>query len=166
MFVPLDASRTCVFVLKITYIPHPASSMETKLRDGFVFSYLLFTLSIKTFVSTKCILKSPLKDSSNTESFSALKTILNDTKILIQYLMIQSIKSPPVPWSGGSFGWSVIAYTKRLWVGFQLGHIPRLQVRSVVRTWVNGKQLINVFVSHQYFSVSLSTPFSLCLSNQ
>ena len=48
------------------------------------------------------------------------------------------------PWLSGSVGWNVVPHTKRS------GHIPRLQVQSLIKS-AYGRQLINVSLSHQCF---------------
>ena len=50
------------------------------------------------------------------------------------------------PWLGGSVGWSIIPSTKRLWVQFQSGHIPRLRVQSLVGAHMGSNQ--QMFLYH------------------
>ena len=42
------------------------------------------------------------------------------------------------PWPGGSAGWSVVPYTKRLWIQFCSGHISKLRVQSLVGALMGG----------------------------
>ena len=62
------------------------------------------------------------------------------------------------PWTGGSSGWSVIPYTKRLWVGSPLKAQPRLWVQSQVREHMEGNWWM--FLSHINVSLSLLSSHS------
>ena len=59
------------------------------------------------------------------------------------------------PWPGGSVSWSIILYTKKLWFNSWSGHIPRLQVPSLVEAQTGGK--LSMFLSHtDVLSLSIS----------
>ena len=54
------------------------------------------------------------------------------------------IKNKSPPWPGGSVGWSVIPKSERSLVQSRSGHMPRLQVRALVRARVGGRQPISL----------------------
>ena len=67
-------------------------------------------------------------------------------------------------WLGGSVGWSIVLYTKRLWVQFpQSGHIPRLQIWSPLGVCTGGNWLI-FLTSCSSFSSSLPLSFTPSLT--
>ena len=69
------------------------------------------------------------------------------------------------PWPVGSVGWSVILYTKSLWVLF-LVRTHTLVAGSIPGQGTSRRQLIHVSLSHWYFSrtlIFLSVPLLLSL---
>ena len=74
------------------------------------------------------------------------------------------IKKENEPWPGGLVGWSIIHPPKGYGFNSQSGHIPRLQVQSLIGEYTGGNKLM--FLSHINVSLSCSFPLPLFLKKQ